>query len=46
MDKKIAKIQKENKQQGKDLAELKTMDKSRDKVCDYGKEQMQKNKKK
>lgn len=46
MDKQIEKIQRENKKEGKDLSKLKEMDKKRDKVCDYGEEQMKKHKKK
>jgi hypothetical protein len=45
MDKQIHKIKKENMKEGKDLDKLEKMDKKRDKVCDYGKEQMKKNKK-
>ena len=46
MDKKIAKISKENAKEGKDLKSLAKMDKKRDKVCDAGKKAMAAKKKK
>lgn len=46
MDKKIRKIEKENKKEGNDLKELEKMDKKRDKVCDYGAKMMDKKKNK
>jgi hypothetical protein len=46
MDKKIAKISKENKKEGKDLKSLAKADKKRDKVCDYGEKMMKAKKKK
>lgn len=42
MDKQIRKIEKENKKEGKDLKKLESMDKKRDKVCDYGAKMMKK----
>jgi hypothetical protein len=46
MDKKIRKIEKEDKKVGRDLKKLEAADKKRDKVCDYGKKMMKKKKKK
>ena len=46
MDKKIAKIQKENKKEGKDLASLKKMDKKQDKKIEKCDMKMMKKKKK
>lgn len=45
MDKKIAKIQKENKKEGKDLAQLKKMDKKQDKKIEKCDMKMMKKKK-
>lgn len=42
MDKAIRKIEKEVKRTGKGLKHLESMDKKRDKVCDYGKKMMHK----
>ena len=45
MDKKIKKIQVENRKEGKELKSLLKADKKRDKVCDYGEKMMHKKKK-
>lgn len=45
MDKKIKKIQKENKKEGKELKSLLKEDHKRDKACDYGAKIMKKKKK-
>ncbi len=43
MDKAIRKIEKTTKKAEKELKSLEKADKKRDKVCDYGKAQMKKN---
>ncbi len=45
MDKKIKKIQTENKKEGKELKSLLKADKKRDKVCEMGEKMMHKKKK-
>lgn len=44
MDKKIRKLEKEEKKIGKGLKSLEKADKKRDKICDYGKKMMMKKK--